>query len=518
MEYDKEINEAISASRKYENRSAFKKYDFHNFYILKKRGLLDRIIPSSLPRITKERSYQIAKKYTTYSDFMANANKCYRKALHNGWIKEYTWLQKGVYDMEDKRHIVYVYEIKHLNSAYIGRTMRPSIRKYQHMSDKKDTLYKFIIKNKLSDNDIEYKVLNKNLNASDSQYYEKFYIKQYKECGWELINKSKGGSLGSPIVKWDYDTCYKEALKYNNETDFKKQCGVANAKAAKFGWKKDYYWLKKYTPYVNYTYEECCNAATQCNSITTFQKQFSSEYRYSKIHGFLETFSWLYQNARYKDIVEYDLNGKFIREVKNSQIKDKNKRQSVLKCCNNKLSYGYNRIWKFKCDVLDEYGNITPKIDGIKANTTPIVQYNSNGEFIQEFNSIKEAAMAMGCSSSSISDVLRGNKTNLCHGYAWKYKKDVLGISGNILQKIELRQNKKIKRLAQYDKNGNLVNIYNSVAIAYKEYTRSKVEWTLKEKWRKGKRYKDKFRFGSIWIYEDKVLDECGKIKVKIEA
>ena len=196
--------------------------------------------------------------------------------------------------------------------------------------------------------------------------------------------------------------------------------------------------MKKYDPYVHYTYEECYEAAKQCNSLTSFNKCFSSQYRYSALYGFLEKFNWLYQKARYESIVEYDLNGNFIKEYKNNDIKGINKRQSVLKCCENKLSYGYNRIWKYKCDVLDKDGNIILKINGIKENGIPIVQYDSNGKYIQEFKSINEAAKSINCSSSSIFDALQGKKTILCYGYAWRYKKDILDSNGEIKNKIDL--------------------------------------------------------------------------------
>lgn len=516
MNYSNEIMIAVDASKKYKNRSSFQKYDFHNFYILKKNKLLDKFIPSTLPRITKERSYHIAKKYKAYSDFIVNDNKCYRKALHNGWIDDYTWLKKGVYDMETKNHIVYAYEINKLNSVYIGRTMRPSIRKQQHKIDTKDTLYKFILSNSLTNDDVEYKVLIDGLNASDSQYYEDFYINQYKDDGWVLINKAKAGSLGSSIVKWDYETCYNEALKYDNETDFRKYCEPANSKAVKMGWKKDYYWMKKYDPHVYYTYEECYKAAKQCTSVTNFQNKFRSKHRYSKIHGFLKSFTWLYQHARYENIVEYDLNGNLIKEQSNNEIKGINKRQSVLKCCSNKLTNGYNRIWRYKCDVLDENGNIKQNINGIGDNCVPIVQYTSDGKFIREFHSLKEASNTIGCSSSSIFDALQGEKTILCYGYAWKYKKDVLDSNGKIVNEITLRKNRKKRRLVQYDKDGNFVKVYNSVTIAYKEYKRNEVEWTLKEHWKKGKYGRSKLYFGSVWYYENDVLDDNGEIKKKI--
>lgn len=517
MEYNNEIIEAINASKKYKNRSSFQKNDFHNFYILKKNNLLDSLIPSTLPRITKERSFQIAKQYNTYSDFRVNENKCYRKALHNGWIEEYTWLKKNLYDMETKVHIVYAYEVKSLNSVYVGRTMRQSVRKMQHKTDIKDTLYNFILINNLNDNDVEYKILIDKLNASDSQYYENFYINQYKNNGWSLINKAKAGSLGGTIVKWDYNTCYNEALKYDNETEFRKNCPTANAKAVKLGWKKDYYWMKRYDPHVYYSYEECYEKAKPFSSLSQFQHNYPSYYRYSKANNFLQTFTWLYIKAKYQNIIEYDLNGNFICKHKNNCFKNP-KRQGVINACNGKLDYSYGRIWRYEVDVIMGDGTISQKIEPIKRETTPIVQYTKNGEFIQEYESIVDASKAIGCSSSSIFDALREKKTILCYGYAWRYKMDVLDGNGNIIQKIKIRKNNIMKRIAQYNRQGGLMNVYETLAEVYQKYKRHSVDWTLRNEWEKAKWHRDKLYFKYVWCYETDVLDENGNIKNKINV
>lgn len=50
-----------------------------------------------------------------------------------------------------------------------------------------------------------------------------------------------------------------------------------------------------------------------------------------------------------------------------------------------------------------------------------ILQFNLDGEFIKEFNSIKEASEEIGISKSAIVHCLKG-KTKRQGGYKWKYK------------------------------------------------------------------------------------------------
>ena len=51
----------------------------------------------------------------------------------------------------------------------------------------------------------------------------------------------------------------------------------------------------------------------------------------------------------------------------------------------------------------------------------PVLQYDLNGIFIQEWPSASEAARSLGCDSSTISKCIRGVKKT-CHGYIWKRK------------------------------------------------------------------------------------------------
>lgn len=53
----------------------------------------------------------------------------------------------------------------------------------------------------------------------------------------------------------------------------------------------------------------------------------------------------------------------------------------------------------------------------------PVIAFSLNGDYIAEFNSIKEASILTNTDASCISDVCRG-KRNKAGGYKWKYKNE----------------------------------------------------------------------------------------------
>ena len=62
-----------------------------------------------------------------------------------------------------------------------------------------------------------------------------------------------------------------------------------------------------------------------------------------------------------------------------------------------------------------------PSKNTLLAHRKVILQFNLGGEFIKEFNSIKEASEEIGISKPTIVHCLKG-KTKKAGGYKWKYK------------------------------------------------------------------------------------------------
>ena len=58
----------------------------------------------------------------------------------------------------------------------------------------------------------------------------------------------------------------------------------------------------------------------------------------------------------------------------------------------------------------------------IHVRTTRVAQCNSDGEVVKVWDSIKEAAKALGVNHANISTICKGNGTRrLCGGYTWRY-------------------------------------------------------------------------------------------------
>ena len=125
------------------------------------------------------------------------------------------------------------------------------------------------------------------------------------------------------------------------------------------------------------------------------------------------------------------------------------------KTFNNK--YGYN---------FETGGNLHKKrsyetVEKIAlANRKPLSQYHRNGEYITTYNSIKEASEMTGISFKYISNACLG-RTKVAGGFQWKFINDISPVQD--FSNIETGCKKCV---AQYDLDGNLIAIYNSITKA----------------------------------------------------
>lgn len=87
-------------------------------------------------------------------------------------------------------------------------------------------------------------------------------------------------------------------------------------------------------------------------------------------------------------------------------------------------------------------------------------QFNLNGQWMMDFESVTEAARQTDCQQSKITEVCLGNRRT-AGNYQWRY------IDSNIkeLPAVPIPSCTK-KRVAQYDKNGILLATYESYKAA----------------------------------------------------
>lgn len=126
-----------------------------------------------------------------------------------------------------------------------------------------------------------------------------------------------------------------------------------------------------------------------------------------------------------KSVDQYDLNGNYITTFPSFVEAGKamnGSYVSINKCCKGKLHSAFNFLWKYHKDNRDIFDVVKPLNSvGNKRNVYQIDR-NTN-HIIDEFSSIKEAAIAMGslANRSAINRCCLGSKKT-AFDFKWKYK------------------------------------------------------------------------------------------------
>lgn len=119
--------------------------------------------------------------------------------------------------------------------------------------------------------------------------------------------------------------------------------------------------------------------------------------------------------------------------------------------------------WIKKLNTLDQGYNQTEGGEGIYNYTTSVIQYDIEGNFIQEWDSIKSANIVLNVNSNSVSGIPRVclGLSKIAFGYQWHYKQ-----SNKFPLKIPPAPSD--YWILQYDKLGNFLNEYRSPTFAAK--------------------------------------------------
>lgn len=121
---------------------------------------------------------------------------------------------------------------------------------------------------------------------------------------------------------------------------------------------------------------------------------------------------------RYKRVYQYTLEGDFVAEWDNLTLAAEscggiNKITGISQCCNGKRKTAYGFQWRYeKFDRLSKQ-----ELTGVKKR---IIQKDLEGNVIQVYNSVSEAADTLGMKShTSICNVLNG-RAKTAYGFLWE--------------------------------------------------------------------------------------------------
>jgi len=229
-------------SFKCENRNQFKKKYRSAYNSAYKNNWLDEICAHMLYEShvsnyywTKEKCQEIALKCNTRKEFCKKYRSAYDGALRNNWMNDICPHMKICGTLHSR--LVYLFEFSD-NSVYVGLTYNYNKRYEDHLTtDISSSVYKHIKETGISP---DCQKLTEYIDIKKAIELEIYYIRYYKDLGYNVLNKTNGGEYGGGYFKCNYDICKEYAEKYTLK-EFRKNKRYAYDKSRKEGWLSDFY-------------------------------------------------------------------------------------------------------------------------------------------------------------------------------------------------------------------------------------------------------------------------------------
>jgi predicted GIY-YIG superfamily endonuclease len=271
----------------------------------------------------KQRVGEIAKQYKHRVDFKKGKNYLWQWARRQG--SEY--YESIVSHMGTKgtwyKKLVYKYEFEN-NVVYIGITNDKEQRKFSHQN-LSGAVYEY---SKENNETPIYTELTGYIDVKEAAKMETELIKEYRDKGWVVLNKTNGGEIGGNNEFLTKEECHKEALKYNFRGEFHDHSRNHWQKAHKRGWMDDIcgHMGKKLTDWnEELILETARNSGLEL--ISDFSKIYKGAYDAAKrlkiMDRLRECFDWKGGYSWTKEEIHniakrYTVRSKFIRENKNA--------------------------------------------------------------------------------------------------------------------------------------------------------------------------------------------------------
>ena len=343
---------------------------------------------------------------------------------------------------------------------YIGKTYN-ALRKrlYSHINEcKSDNKSHKInwIKSLLNNDEVPIISTIDIIPTSEWQYWEKYWIEQFKQWGFNLTNISLGG----------YDNNYKRTDKTKSKM-----------RKSKLGTKLSEDQKNKISDSVKQKFIETpnYNKSSDKDIIISrddlYQKYIIDNLSTTKCAIYFNTskatiFRNLKENNISKDkdvwkkqlstnpkkiVLQYDLEGNLLKEWSSLSEIDLDT-SNISNCCLGRALTAGGFIWRYK----DKFIEID--LEKLNYQKRKIKQYDLKGNLIKSYNSIKEASYN-GFNESNIQDCcvyrLKSHK-----GFIWKYIEDDSPV---------IYESKNKRFVLQYDLNDNFIKEWDSIASASKE-------------------------------------------------
>jgi len=402
--------DCIEIAKKYKYKTDFKKGDRKYYEYSRKHGFYHEITKNMVhkpypQKYSIQKIKEILLQYDNRSDFKRDYPLEYR------WImatkNEQNLLKNFPRIGSRYKRCIYVYEFED-NICYIGLTCDLHKRDNSHRNSNKSSVYLYA---KQNNKEIpKPKQLTDYINKDEASKKEIFYSEQYQNNGWKLLNKTKCGGLGGgKTIKLTKEYCNEIAKQYLSKCELEHNNRSVYVKIKKEKW--DNYCFSHIDP----------SYALKIKGEKITKAKIGKKMNITDYNNFRKKHSSV-------PILQFDLDGNFLKEYYSANeaareiTGDVKKSSGIIFCCKGKIKSYKGYIWKYK----DEKHN--PKKYKIKkenkGNSKKIQQFDKEGNLINEYDSMKEAAIAIKGDANfsvNIGHCCRGI-TKQSFGFIWKYK------------------------------------------------------------------------------------------------
>lgn len=285
----------------YKTKTEFREGNNAAYLAAHKRGILDDVCShmKTLRRpkgfYSKGYCHAVALDYRTRNEFRRGGGYAYSLAHKEGWLDEICSHMEVVGNL--KKRLIYVYTFAD-GYAYVGLTDDVKRRKIEHLHKIwKKKISPVYLHYQETGASYEYKELTGWLDADTAAKLEDDYIKQYKADGWKMLNRVRGGALGSVtgnnltakeiravVSRYEYvenfrddePTVYRHLCRRH---EFSKYCSGLKRKKKPGG-----YW----------DLEKALAVIPECETAAVFERRYRRAYRIVKAAGLLDEY---YQKA-----------------------------------------------------------------------------------------------------------------------------------------------------------------------------------------------------------------------------
>ena len=213
--------ELVTIASEYNDLMLFKKEQPQVYSVICQRGLYDKLCAhmkrGKKVRYTNEELASITSGYSSMKEFYTKNKGAFIAVCRRGLVEELCGHMERKGSLFKRKIYVFTFSDGY---AYVGLAKDPSRRRWEHLSGRSRSS-PILPHIKETGATFEFKVLTDWLDKDIAAKTEDDYIKKYAADGWKMLNRARGGGLGSLVQLYTERNIKKEISKYEYFEEFR---------------------------------------------------------------------------------------------------------------------------------------------------------------------------------------------------------------------------------------------------------------------------------------------------------